>query len=186
MTPTYRLDTLAVNLIARLEPSRRAHIDDPARARQTFERIVREAGEALAAECLDTLGDADQAQRIQREAVDTFLPRYCALAVNQNRLESKGFGEGIIQRIILTALAFFAALVASRILHSRIDLVFFALAALTPFAPELRLWWSRRAYRAKLQELSDDMGKIQSADLELARPTPPAIPARRPTQKDLP
>ena len=38
--PSFRLDTLAVNLIERLEPVRRAHLDDPARARAALERTT--------------------------------------------------------------------------------------------------------------------------------------------------
>lgn len=169
--PAYRLDTLAALLIARLEPSRRALEGDEAATRATFERLVRDAARAVAEECRETLGDTAQADRLEREAVATFLPRYTRLALAQNAAEARGFGflfgEGPFARIGATVLALAAAAVLSRVVHHWTSVLFFVAAAFVPFLPEVRTAWSRRGYRARLQELADDMGRIQEAEQEL-------------------
>jgi hypothetical protein len=182
MTPaTWRLDTLAVQLIARLEPARRTHVDDE-KASASFRAVVEEASRALARECRETLGDEAQARRIEREAVETFLPRYTRLALAQNRLE-RGRGllaDNVLARVFATALAFLLAVIVSRVIHHWVDLLFFAAAALTPLAPELRTWWARRSYRAQLQELADDLGRIEDAEQALPPPERDPEPQGRP------
>ena len=187
---TYRLDALSVLLISRLEPARRTYVDNPAAARDDFRRIVEGHARPLAAECLETLGDVAQARRIEHEAMETFLPRYTRLALAQNAAESKGFGfffgEGPLARVAATAAAFAVAALLSRVIHHWIDIVFFASALLVPFAPEARLWWSRRAYRAQLQEFADDMARIQDTDQAMASVpvSEPAVHEPRPRSFD--
>ncbi|MFZ5480098.1 MAG: hypothetical protein ACOZNI_25255 [Myxococcota bacterium] len=192
MTPTaWRLDTLAVQLIDRLEPARRTHVDE-ARAADAIRAVVSEAALAVARECRETSGDEAQARRIEKEALETFLPRYTRLALAQNAKERGGglLADNVLARVFATALAFLLAVIVSRIVHHWVDLLFFAAAALTPLAPELRTWGSRRAYRRQLQELADDMGRIEdaAAALPLAEPTkapepePPPKARRRDTE----
>lgn len=192
---TYRLDTLAVLLIARLEPARRAFEGDEAGAREAFRARVEDAARALAAECRDTFGDLAQAARIEREALATFLPRYARLAVQQNAEEAKGygfaFGDGFFARAFATVIAFASAALLSRVIHHWVDVVFFVVACFVPVLPEIRVAWSRRRYRALLQELADDMGRLQDADQELPSTLPlpdteAVAPPTRPPVKETP
>jgi hypothetical protein len=180
---SYRLDTFAVQLIGRLDATRRTHLDDPDAARQAFGRIVTEAASALARECREVVGDEEQARLLEREAVETFLPRYTRMALVQNRTEARGFGpfgDGPFVRIIATAVAISAATVLARLLPGQNDLLFYFAAALTPIAPEVRVWWSRRAWRAELQELADDLGRVQDAAQALPHADPAVETAAEP------
>ncbi len=173
MVPTpYRLDAFAVTLIARLEPTRRSHPADRGAAEGAYRRIVSDAARALAEECREVMGDSAQAALIEREAVETLLPRYAELAATLNTIERPAglawlTGESIVGRVVMTGVAFVVALVVSRVIHHWIDALFFGAAVLTPVLPELRLWWARRRYRAELQAIADDMGRIQDAELAL-------------------
>lgn len=188
--PSFRLDTLAVNLIERLEPVRRAHLDDPGRARAALERTTSQIAANVAQECRQLLGDDAQARRIEQEAVDTFLPRYARLALDQNRAE---------QRTALTPVNVLAqrlapvlgALIAGRVLAALApgpwDVLFVALPFLGLFGPELLSVAARRRYRAELQALADDLGRLQDADERLtptlAPPEPAASPTSPPTRR---
>ncbi len=173
--PSYRLDTLSVHLVSRLEATRRAHLDAPDAARVAFARVVEEAAAALARECREVLGDEEQARLLEREARESFLPRYTRMALAQNRVESKGFGgvlgDGPIARVLATVLAVgFAALLARYLpLPFAVEGLLFLLAGMTPFAPEIRVAWTRRAWSGELQELADDLGRLQDAAETLPR-----------------
>ncbi len=174
---SYRLDTLAVLLVGRLEATRRAHMDNTEAARAAFARVIAEGAEAVAQECREMLGDEVQARLLLREATETFLPRYTRLALAQNQVEARGYGgllpDGPIGRIVATAIALVVATLSARILHLPVPiemLIFFA-AALTPVAPEIRVAWARRGWRGQLQELADDLGRVQDAAEALPHPT---------------
>lgn len=195
MVPTsYRLDTLAVLLIARLEPTRRAHEDEDG-ALEAYRGIVEDAARGVANECRDTYGDLDQAARVEREAVATFLPRYARLAAKQNAEEARGygfaFGDGPLARVGATLFAFAGAALVSRVIHHWVDVLFFVAACAVPLIPEIRVAWSRRRYAAALQELADDLGRLQDAEQDLA-PAPrlpidePVTPRPRAPQKETP
>ncbi len=165
--PTFRLDTLVVHLVTRLEATRRAHLDAPDEARAAFARVVEEGAAALARECREVLGDDVQARLLEREAEETFLPRYTRMALAQNDVEARGYGfvvgDGIVARVVATVLALVVATVLARFLPGHLKEVVLGLAALTPVVPELRLWWARRRWNAQLQELADDLGRVQDA-----------------------
>ncbi|MDP2316445.1 MAG: hypothetical protein Q8P41_26345 [Pseudomonadota bacterium] len=182
--PSYRLDTLSVHLVSRLEATRRAHLDAPDAARAAFARVVEEAAGALARECREVMGDEEQARLLEREARETFLPRYTRMALAQNQVEARGFGgplgDGPFARIVATVIAVAIAATLSRYLPPLAEGLLFLLAAITPVAPELRVAWTRRAWAGQLQELADDLGRLQDAAETLPRtdlePLRPAIP----------
>jgi hypothetical protein len=164
--PSYRLDTLAANLVARLEASRRSWVGDATAAREGIERIVREAAHALARECRETMGDEAQAMRLEREAIQTFLPRYSRLAVEQNAAERLGYGilpSGVGVRAMAVTGSFILATVVERVFHHPELAVLYGLPLFALVFPEIRTAWMRRGYQAQLQELVDDMGKVQDA-----------------------
>lgn len=177
--PTFRLDTLAVHLVARLEASRRAHLDAPEEARAAFDRVVTESAAALARECREVLGDDVQARLLEREAHETFLPRYTRMALAQNAIEARGYGfvkgDGIVARAVATVIALVVASVLARVVPGVAKEAVFVLAACTPLVPEIRLWWTRRAWSAQLQELADDLGRLQDA-AEALPGEPVAVP----------
>ncbi|MDP2309714.1 MAG: hypothetical protein Q8P18_27085 [Pseudomonadota bacterium] len=172
--PSYRLDTLSVHLVSRLEATRRAHLDAPDAARAAFARVVQDTAAALARECREMVGDEEQARLLEREATETFLPRYTRMALAQNRIEARGFGgpfgDGPFARIVATVLAVAIAAVGARFLPPVAEGLLFLLAAITPIAPELRVAWTRRAWSRELQELADDLGRLQDAAESLPPP----------------
>lgn len=187
--PSYRLDTLSVHLVSRLEATRRAHLDAPDAARAAFARVVNAAANALARECRELIGDEEQARLLEREATETFLPRYTRMALAQNRVEARGFGgplgEGPFARIGMTVIAVVIAAVSARFLPPIAVALLLLMAAITPIAPEIRVAWTRRVWSKKVQELSDDLGRLQDAAESLPQGTPPRLsapedPRRRP------
>lgn len=177
--PSFRLDTLAANLIERLEPVRRAHLDDPAAARAAMESTTAEIAKNVAGECRGLLGDDAQATRIERESTGTFLPRYVRLALEQNRAERRAAltpSNLVLQRF----LPLFAGMLAARVMMVLApgpwDLAFNVLPFVALFWPEWLGVLARRRYQAELQALADDLGQLQDADERLA-PTLP-IPDR--------
>lgn len=182
--PSFRLDTLAVLYIARLEATRRAHADNPAAATEAIARVTAELVAAQAAECRAVMGDEDQARRIQREGLDTFLPRYTRLALEQNREEARGgpIPDNVLARTAAAVVGLAAATVLMEVFANPADLLFYAIPLAAPFLPEIKAWSSRRRYASRLQELADDLGELQDAEDKLAStltvPDPPAASAR--------
>ncbi|MSP56737.1 MAG: hypothetical protein EXR69_14220 [Myxococcales bacterium] len=168
---SFRLDTLAANLIERLEPVRRAYVDSPEAAREVMLKTTEEIADNVARECRAVMGDEVQARRIETEAVATFLPRYVRLAIEQNRVER---WEAItplnvmMQRLIPLLLGLFGAGLMMRLVAGRWDLVFYVIPLLALFWPEWIGAWARRRYRAELQELANDLGQLQDADERLS------------------
>lgn len=168
---SFRLDTLAANLIERLEPVRRAHLDAPDAARAAIQKTTRDIAENVARECRSVMGDEIQARRIETEAVETFLPRYARLAVEQNRVERR---EAItpVNVVVQRLLPLIGGMVASAVLLDAVpgpwDPAFFLLPLVALFGPEWIGAWARRRYRSELQDLADDLGQLQDADERLS------------------
>jgi hypothetical protein len=181
---TYRLDTLAATLVARLEAVRRAHVDAPASATTAITGVTTEAVSAVSAECRETLGDEAQARLIQREVLETFLPRYLRLALAQNRDEARlGLGGIVGQvagRVVGVAIGALLAWIFGRILPGRLELIYLLIPPAMLFWPEILLAVWRRRFSAQLQELADDLGRLQEAnerispalDADVTRPPP--------------
>jgi len=180
---SFRLDTLAATLVGRLEAVRRAHLDNPQTATEAIARATREVVAALAAECRDALGDEAQARRIEREGIETFLPRYTRLALAQNadeaRLSTGGVFGQIAFRLAAAAVGFVVGAVLARIVPGPLDLLWYLAAPAALFGPELLTSIWRRRFAGQLQELTDDLGRVQEADDQLvAVPDPGAEPTR--------
>lgn len=181
---SYRLDTVATQLIERLEAHRPTWLDDPPAARAGFSRITAEVLDRVIAEHDELYGDADQSAVLRRELTETFLPRYARLALAHNEREARGFDAwrkgDLFSRVISGGLALFFALIATELFRNPLALLTWVAALLVPFIPELRAGWQRNRYRGFLQDAVDDMGRIQD-ELDRypqAAPKAAADPAR--------
>jgi hypothetical protein len=162
----YQLDTVAVNLIERMEGSRRTWLDDPEAARAGFRRIAEESLDRVVAEYDGIMGDDGWGVVLRTEILETFLPRYTRIAVVHNALEASRFGAwrggDPLGRILVTVAALIAAMVLRRVLMFHPITYFFFLAAfLTPVMPEIRGWYHRRQYQQELQRTVNDLERIQ-------------------------
>ena len=163
---SYQLDTVAANLIERLEGARRTWIDDPEAARAGLTRIAEESVDRAVADYGQVMGADGWGPLLRRELLETFLPRYLRLAVAQNALEAAGFGAwrggDPVARVVTVVVALALAALARRVmLYHPVTLVFFVAALSSPIMPELRAWHHRRRYQRALQEAVDDLERIQ-------------------------
>ncbi len=164
---SYRLDQVCADLIERLEGARPTWANDRDGAQRAFRKIATEHVDTVIAEHDEMVGTPGWGALLRREVMETFLPRYTRLALDHNQLEAAGYhawrkGDPV-SRLILTFVALSAATAAYRVLHSPLTLGLFVLAFVVPFAPELRRGWHRRRYSGLLQEVIDDMGRIQDS-----------------------
>lgn len=190
MAPSsYRLDTLAATLVPRLEGVRRAHLDDPEQATAAIRLAASEATASVAAECRSTLGDEGQALLLEREIAGIFVPRYTSLALAQSRDEARlrlgGIVGQVTARILAVPVGFILMGILNRVAAGPWDLLFLSLPVLMLFWPDLlgTIW--RRRFAGQLQELADDLGKVQESAEKLA-PTQAVEPLRpRPPQREV-
>jgi len=174
MSPSpYRLDVVSANLIERLEGARPTWIGDAAAARDGFRRIAAEQVDTVVAEHDELMGDRPWGRLLRREVMETFLPRYTRLALDHNMDEGAGYhawrrGDPVA-RVLATFVGLAVAELLYRFTHHPLSLGVFVLALAMPFLPEIRRGWYRRRYRSLLQEVVDDMGRIQDS-LEAAPP----------------
>lgn len=164
---SYRIDQVCADLIERLEGARPTFALDEDAAVEAFRRIAAEHVDTVIAEHDAVLGTPGWGALLRREVMETFLPRYIRLALDHNQLEADGYhawrkGDPV-SRLLLTFAALVVATAAYRLLHTPLTLGLFVLAFVVPFAPELRRGWHRRRYAALLQEVIDDMGRIQDS-----------------------
>ena len=187
---SYRLDTVAVHLIERLEGARRSYQGRPEEGAEAFARIADEELDRIVAEHDDLFDTPRVGERLRREIHETFLPRYVRLAADQTALEAAGYhawrrGDPLARgATTLGALIF--ALGFVRTVHHPVALLVFAVVLLVPFLPEIRRGHHRRQYRRLLQQVVGDLGRIQdrldaySPDVsleDLDRPSPRAADA---------
>jgi hypothetical protein len=184
--PSYRLDTICANLIERLEGARRTWSGDPDGARRELTRIADEQLTRILAEHDELVDTPGWSALARREVMETFLPRYLRLAVDHNALEERGYDAwrqgDPIARIVGTVVSMTVALGCVRLVHHPAALVLVPVALAVPFVPEIRRLHFRRKYRVLLQEVVDDMGRIQGeldrfpagagADSDTTRPRP--------------
>lgn len=185
---SYQLDTVATHLLTHLEGARRTWLDDPFGARAGLTRIASESVDRVVAEHDQVMGDADGwGPVLRREVMETFLPRYLRLAVAQNAQEAAGFGtwrggDPVARITLLVGAILIATLLRRLLMFHPITLIFYGVALLAPLLPSLRARHQRRRYQRSLQEVLDDLARIQ-VELDrhppeiLERPSPAARPA---------
>lgn len=168
MAPSsFRVDTLAVRLIERLEARRRTWRAEPMVASGKLELIAQDQVHELLSE-LAELGAGERYRLEARRALlEDLLPRYIRLALEQNELEERGWrawrGGDPLARILGGLGTLALALVLSRFVRNPVVIVAFVAAILVPFGPELRSIWYRWQYRRALQGVVDDLARQQEA-----------------------
>lgn len=169
MVPTdYRLEHVCVRLIDRLEGARRSFAGDRDKAGAEFRRIAGEMVDAAIGEyrAVAVEPPAEHAEFLQREVIDTFLPRYTRVAVDMTTREQRGYGVGFFAnpagRVVLVALAIAVAALEFRAGGARLGWIGVGLVAIVPFVPDILAALWRRRHQIELQEIVDDMAKIQS------------------------
>jgi hypothetical protein len=195
MVPTdYRLDSVVERLIERLEGARPTHTD-PEAARRVFEEVAAQHLETVIAEYRSVAPENPDrhAAFLRQEVLQTALPRYHRLAVGMTAAEQRGYGFGPLAgpigmpALFLLAVAVFW-LVLRRLLGFWEIWPLVLLDATLPLWPLVAAWLYVRRYRAELEALAADMGRIQAAErsfltedqLNAARELEPPATARRP------
>ncbi len=169
----FRLDTVSVHLVERLEGARRSYVDRPEDAIPAFAEMARNLVEDAARECLEYVDDPQYPDLMRREIIETFLPRYTRLALEHNELEKAGYGAwrggDPLARLLALVGGVFVAGMISRFFLSPVVALLWPLAFSLPFTPEIRAFWYRFRYRRELQAIVDDMGRIH-AQLDVYHP----------------
>ncbi len=170
MVPTdYRLDHVVARLIERLEAQRPTFADRPDEGRAAFERTARAHVEAAVAEMRATgWADAPDAHAafLEREVMDTFLPRYHAVAMRMNEVEAGGYGFGRLAEPLgrlglFAGVLLFGWVVLLKLITLPVIWPLVVLTAAVPFAPDIARVLYRRRHLAELTEIVDDMTRIQ-------------------------
>lgn len=183
MAPTsFRLDTLAVRLLAQLEAHRRTWRADPERASRELTKIAEDQVAAMVAEQADLGPGPRYAAAVADRLQHTFMPRYERLALEQNALEEAGWkswrGGDPIGRIVSGLVMLLLAVALTRLVRNPAVVVAYMGVVLVPLGPEIRALWHGWQYRRALQSIVDDLGNIQEEldridevdlDRELAR-----------------
>ncbi len=186
---SYRLDTVALHLIDRLEGARPTYAGRPDDAAAAFARVAHDEIDRIVAEHDEVIGEPGVGAQLRREVLETFLPRYTRLAQHHTALEDAGYrawrGGDPVARAVTTIAALLLTAGVVRVVHHPVALVCVAAALLVPFLPELRRWYYRRQYASLLQEVVDDMARIQGrldayapAELDAELHSEPAASAR--------
>lgn len=164
---SYRLDVVCAKLIERLEGARPTFQGDRSAAQAAFRRIAEEHVDGVIAEHDEIMGTPGWGALLRREVLETFLPRYTRLALDHNQLEAAGyhaFRKGDpVARVAVTFAALAFAAVVYRLTFHPLSLALFVFAFAVPFVPEIRRSWYRKRYADLLQEVVDDMGRIQQS-----------------------
>lgn len=165
----YRLDYVVARLIERLEGQRRTFSKNAAQAREAFERTAREQVDAAIGEMRGTgwTDDEDRhAEFLRREVLETFLPRYHAVATRMGDVEGRGYGLGPLSeplgRLGLVGGALlFGWLVLLKLIALPIVWPLVLLTLAVPFSPDIASMLYRRRYRGELDAIVEDMTRIQ-------------------------
>lgn len=192
MVPSdYRLDEVCARLIPRLEASRRS-FKDREELRGTFQRLAEEHVESALAEYEQVAGTdrhyARQAELLRRETTETFLPRYERLAVERNlaerdptRLEA---WAAPARRLMLVGVALSAWFIGYRFVGRPLSWIPLLILSSAPLWPDWADRIARRQHQRALQEVVDDMQRIQEQAtsylppemLDVEEPRRPRVP----------
>ena len=126
---------------------------------------------------------------ITKEIEGVFVPRYTMLALEQNRDETRlrlgGIFGQVVARMLALPVGFLAMTLMMRVAPGPWEVLFLGLPPAVLFWPDLlgAVW--RRRFGGQLQELTDDLAKVQEANDKLA-PVPDVEPTRaRPPQREV-
>ena len=170
MVPSdYRLDHVVARLIERLEGQRPTYLGRPDEAPLAFEKAARAHVSAALAEFREVglSDDPDtQARLLEEHVFETFLPRYAELARRRNADERGGYGLGRLAEPIgrlglVVGTALFAWLVLLKLIALPLIWPLVLVTLSVPFWPDLARVVYHRRYVAQLQEIVEDMGRIQ-------------------------
>jgi len=162
--PSHRLDALGAGLIARLEGARPAWGPDATAAAAAVDVALADVVDPVLHERRRLLGEGAAADWSRAELGRSFTPRYLALAVQQNHAEAQVRRlRGPLGRVGGALGALFFGVVLSRLVRGPAALGVWPVVAIGVFLPDLHAWWMRRRYRAALQAVVDDLGRIQDA-----------------------
>lgn len=161
----FRLDSVAVHLVERLEGVRRSYLGDPDGAQNAFTRIAKELVGDAAGEASEYVDDPRYPRLLEREILETFLPRYTRLALEHNTVERSGYGAwrggDPLARIGATVIALVVVTFVTRLVPSPLVAPLWGVALAMPVMPEIRAAWYRLRYRRQLQAAVDDLARIQ-------------------------
>jgi hypothetical protein len=167
----YRLDHVGARLIERLEGSRRAWEHRPDTVSEETQRITKEhvsrAIEEMEEVAMMSRPDL-HAEFLRRELGQQLVPRYEQLATDMNRVEAGGFGMGPLAkplgRLGLILGSLFGIYVLLRLIYLPVVWPLFLIDASVPFWPDITRWVHKRRYTAALNEIVDDLHRIQEQE----------------------
>lgn len=173
----YRLEHVAAGLIERLDGARRSY-EQPERALEAFHRAAEAHADGAVAEWR-ALGFADDpephAAFLRRELVETVLPRFHRVAMAMNAAEASGYGLGRwaspVGRLglLMVALTVFWV-VLRRFLYLPIEWPLVIATLSLPLLPDVLGLLEQRRYRRELEELVQDVARIQAQQLAYEAP----------------
>ena len=121
------------------------------------------------------IDDPQYWQRVRRVVDEILLPRYAKAATDELALARREYGiwrgGDLVARAAFAAVGFILGILAVEIPYIPITAKWFPALLLVagPMFPDLVMWWYRRRYRRKLEELVRDLGKA-SETLDTYRP----------------
>jgi hypothetical protein len=121
------------------------------------------------------MDDPQYWQRVRRVVDEILLPRYGKIATEEIALGKKDYGiwrgGDLVARAAFGVAGFILGIIAVEIPYIPIYAKWFPAVLLVagPLFPDVAMWWYRRRYRNKLDELVSDLGKV-SDTLETYRP----------------
>ena len=170
MVPSdYRLDHIVARLIERLEGQRPTYVAQPGQADAAFEKAARAHLDAAVGEFREVglSDDPDtQVRFLEEQVLETFLPRYTALAKRMNEDQQGGFGMGRLAEPagrlgLVVATVLFSWLVLLKLIYLPIVWPLVLVTFSVPFWPDVARMVYHRRHVAQLQEIVEDMGRIQ-------------------------
>jgi hypothetical protein len=140
-------------------------------------KLTERATEALAEagkQFAEVADDKPYWARVEKAVLEVALPRYFAIARQQQALEANKYGVwrggDLIARGTYAVVGLLVAFVLSRtVLPEFLELLPVVLFLFGPLIPDLQVWAARRRWSNKLQGLVDEMGDEQ-AQQERYRP----------------
>ena len=174
ITAEYKLDYVVARLIERLEGTRRTFkpdgLDD---LQKHFTQIARDYVSTAMNEFRE-VGLSEQADLhvafIEREVMQTFLPRYVRLANDANRNESSQYGlrwfGGLAGRLALGGISLASLVLMPRLRLQGMFYPALPVLLMLPFLPDITRWFYERRHRNALQQIVNDMSVIQESQTD--------------------